>query len=76
MKYEKSLMFAMYVFQIFTESFKDQSINSLDDELLKAGDLLEEIDPRKQSCLRTFTDCFELVTWIKESIKGRVWDCL
>ena len=28
---------------------------------------------KKQSCLRTFTDCFELVKWLRESIKGSVW---
>jgi hypothetical protein len=56
--------------QISSESFRNQAINSLDDKLLEAGDQLKEIDPPKQKCLRTFKDCFELVTWLRENIKG------
>ena len=63
--------YVCYVFQVFGESFKNQTINSVDDKLLKAGDQLEYIDPEKQHCLKTFTNCIELVKWLRENIKGK-----
>ncbi len=53
-------------------SFGNQAINSVSDKLLKAGELLEEVNPKRRSCLTTFTNCFELVTWLRDSIKGTV----
>ncbi len=61
--------------QIISENCKDKSINSVSDELLKAGKLLEKVTPRRQDCLTTFTNCFELVTWLRESIKGKELYC-
>jgi hypothetical protein len=61
--------------QIITGNFQNQLINDVSDQLLEAGELLKEISPEKRSCLTTFTKCFDLVTWLKESIKGKVQHC-
>ena len=58
------------LFQIISGNFKSQTINSVSDDLLKAGKVLVVIDRKRQNSLRTFTDCFDLVTWLRESIKG------
>ena len=42
----------------------------MSDDLLKAGKLLVAIDQERQNSLRTFAKCFDLVTWLRESIKG------
>ncbi len=62
-------------FQIISGNFKDKAINSVSDELLEAGKLLEKVTPERRSCLTTFTNCFELVTWLRESIKGKELYC-
>ena len=59
--------------QIISGNFKDNAIKSVSDELLKAGKLLERITPTRRRCLMKFTECFELVTWLRESIKGKGW---
>ena len=58
-------------FQIISQSFKGKTINSLSNDLLETGKLLEEVTPARQECLRTFTSCHYLVTWLRESIKGK-----
>ena len=61
-----------YLLQIISGTLKDQiTINFVEDNLLKAGDLLKEINPQRQSCLRTFTECVELVTWLRLIAKGK-----
>jgi hypothetical protein len=57
-------------FQIIGGKFESQAINSVSDNLVRAGELLQDINPKRRSCLTTFTECFDLVTWLKESIKG------
>jgi hypothetical protein len=57
-------------FQIIGGRFDSQAINSVSDNMLKAGDLLKDINPTRRSCLKAFTKCFDLVTWLRESIKG------
>ena len=47
----------------------------MSDELLRAGDLLQEITPEKRSCLATFINCFQLVTWLRKSVKGKIQLC-
>ena len=68
-------LFILCFFQITSGNFKDKSINSVSDELLEAGKLLEKVTPRRRSCLTTFTNCFELVIWLRESIKGKELYC-
>lgn len=58
-------------FQIISGNFRSKAINSVSDDLLKAGERLEAINPDRRKCLVTFTDCLELVTWLRESIKGK-----
>ena len=62
--------------QIFSGSFKGNVISSISDKLLQAGKVLERITPTRQHCLRTFTECFELVTWLRQNIKGKDWPCI
>ena len=57
--------------QIISGSFKNQAVNSVSDDLLKAGELLEGVNQERRSCLTTFTNCSKLVTWLRESIKGK-----
>ncbi len=71
MRYERWFIYVM-VLQIISGSFTNQTINSVNDNLLNAGELLEEVNEKRRSCLTTFTNCFNLVTWLRESIKGKV----
>lgn len=57
-------------FQIISGNFESQTINSVSYDLLNAGKLLVEVYPERQSSLTTFTECFDLVTWLRKSIKG------
>jgi hypothetical protein len=63
-------MYVMCFFQIIGGKFESQAINSVSDDWLRAGELLKDINPKRRSCLTTFTKCFDLVTWLRESIKG------
>ena len=57
--------------QIIRGNLKHLAIKSVDNDLLKAGDQLQGIDDKRRNCLTTFTECFDLVTWLKESINGK-----
>ena len=59
-----------FFFKIVSGNFKDNAFKSVSDELLDAGKLFEKVTPERRSCLVTFTKCFELVTWLRESIRG------
>ena len=61
----------IYAFQIITGNFKNQAINYVSDNLLETGELLKEITPEKQYCLTKFTKCFELVSWLRKTMKGK-----
>ncbi len=71
----KRWFFSVILLQIIGGSFKNQAINSVSDKLLKAGELLEEVNSKRRSCLTTFTKSLELVTWLRDSIKGKVLYC-
>ena len=62
-------------FQVISKSFESQTLNSVPDDLLQAGELLVAVDKKRRNCLRTFTDCLELVMWLKENIKGSKLFC-
>ena len=47
----------------------------MSDELLRTGDLLQEITPEKRNLLATFIKCFQLVTWLRKSVKGKIQLC-
>lgn len=57
--------------QIISGNLKHLAIKSVNNDLLKAGELLEEVDEKKRNCLTTFTECLDLVTWLRESINGK-----
>jgi hypothetical protein len=57
-------------FQIIGGRFESQAINSVSDNLRRAGELLKDINPTRRRCLTAFTKCFDLVTWLRESVKG------
>ncbi|XP_028416584.1 E3 ubiquitin-protein ligase rnf213-alpha-like [Dendronephthya gigantea] len=54
--------------EIISGNLKDVAIKDVDGNLLKAGELLDEIDEKRRGCLTTFTECFDLVAWLKKSI--------
>lgn len=58
------------IFQIISGNFERQAVNSVSDDWLKAGERLEAVTLERRNCLVTFTQCLELVTWLRESIKG------
>ena len=60
----------MCLLQIIGGKFENKTINSVSDNLLRAGEMLRDINPKRGSCLTTFTKCFDLVTWLRDSIKG------
>ncbi|CAB4005504.1 Hypothetical predicted protein, partial [Paramuricea clavata] len=55
--------------EIIGGKFERQAIKSVSDNLLKAGELLKDINPTRRSCLMAFTKCFDLVTWLRKSIQ-------
>ena len=63
-------MLCVFFLQTIGGKFESQAINSVSDNLLRAGELLVDINRKRLSCLTTFTKCFDLVTWLRESIKG------
>jgi len=56
---------------------KDQTLEVVDDNLLKTGKFLENIssDPGKLQCLNYFAKCQEVIKWLREVTKGK-WENL
>ena len=51
----------------------DQTINDVKDDLLKAGELLDNTTSCRLNCLKVFAKSVELVTWLRKNIKGRTF---
>ena len=51
---------------------KDQTLASVDDNLIKTGKFLEDIssNPRKLKCLDCFAQCQEVIKWLRVVTKG------
>lgn len=64
------IIVVMFCFQIISGSFESQTINSVSDDVLKAGEQLVAVNPQRRNCLTTFVKCLELVRWLRENIKG------
>ncbi len=56
----------VFVFKL-TESMKDQTLATIDSNLVETGQFLEEIvsDPQKDKCLQTFVNSQEIIGWLK-----------
>ena len=51
---------------------KDQTLASVDDNLIKTGKFLEDIssNPRRLECLDCFAQCQEVIKWLRDVTKG------
>lgn len=68
----KGIKYSLHVLnQIVSGNLGSKELKSFSDRLLQAGRLLEDVNEKRRSCLTTFADCFDLVTWLRESIKGK-----
>ena len=51
---------------------KDQTLESVDEKLIKTGKFLEDIssNARKLECLDCFAQCQEVIMWLRDVTKG------
>ena len=51
---------------------KDQTLASVDENLIKTGKFLEDIssDRKKLDCLACFAQCQEIIKWLRVVTKG------
>ena len=50
---------------------KDQSLDSVDQTLIRAGQFLQEFATNENLyCLETYCKCLDIVTWLKKNTKG------
>ena len=47
---------------------KDQTLAAVDEKLVKTGKFLESVssDPKKLQCLNYFTQCQEVIRWLRD----------
>ena len=54
-------------------SMHSRPLNSIDDKLTGAGEFLEKFDDvKKVECLKTFSNCINIVKWIRKDTKGMI----
>ena len=53
-----------------TETFQNQSLDSVNEELVEAGEALIEVTAERADCLRTFIECQSLVKWLQQKMSG------
>ena len=58
-----------------TGTFKNQSLDSVNKKLVKAGEALKEVTAERADCLRTFIECQTLVEWLQEKMSG-IYTCI
>ena len=49
---------------------KDQKLAEITDELVKAGEFLQQFTGEKLDCIRSFCECQKIVEWIRTTTKG------
>ena len=57
--------------QVIRGEYSTKNIGCVSQELLIAGKSLEQITKERDTCLKTFSNCLDLVEWLKENIGGR-----
>ena len=45
-------------------------LNILDDEYCKVAELLHEITDEMDCCMRSISDCKDLILWLREKFRG------
>ena len=55
---------------ILQKDNKKVTLKTINENLLRAGKSLLEINEQKKQCLQEFLHCKELVKWLQESLKG------
>ena len=53
-----------------TCSMKDQTLADVNDDLVKTGKFLSTFTGEKLRCVMKFSQCQEIVKWIKETTEG------
>lgn len=53
----------------------DQPLKSIDVSLINAGKFLDEFitNTRKLRCLETFSECTDIIEWLRKETKGKMW---
>ncbi|XP_026078195.1 E3 ubiquitin-protein ligase rnf213-beta isoform X1 [Carassius auratus] len=54
--------------QVRDESFKENTLGSLSDDLIRARQKLEDVKCQHTACLKAFLDCDALIKWVKTQI--------
>ena len=49
---------------------KDQTLADIDEKLVDAGIFLSEFTGRKLECITKFSECQDIVQWIRETTRG------
>ena len=67
----KLSLYTMFFLKL-SQSMKDQSLATIDSNLIDTGYFLEEIvnDSQKNKCLQTFRDCQQIISWLKKFTKS------
>ncbi len=63
----------LFVFKL-AESMRDQTLATIDGNLVETGQFLEEIvnDSQKNNCLQTFGNSQEIIGWLKGFTKSKL----
>ena len=59
-------------FTQMTKEFKQKPLTTMNAALQHAGRLLSLITPERAECLAAVAICKDLISWIRETIKGRI----
>lgn len=61
----------MYTFQNQAD-FKKNSLNCIDDNFIKAKEILKDITDNHRECLQALSRTSEFVQWVKKALTGKV----
>ena len=70
-RYCKVILNFLFLLKQMTNEFKQQSLQSMNTALQKAGRALSKITPNHARCLDAVNRCQDFISWLKEKIKGR-----
>ena len=51
---------------------KDQTLQSIDDNVVSAAEFLGGFDEKKRACLRAYAESQGIIKWIKKETKGSI----
>ena len=71
--YDRICLYGIIVFSSIVQvssSMKDQTLADIDEKLVGAGRFLSEFAGRKLECITKFSECQDIVQWIRNTTKG------